>query len=211
MTQYGFYFDSNKCTGCKTCQVACRETYQLPLDTLWRKVHNYQGGSWTFDETTGVYEAQDMFGYFISISCNHCAAPACVAVCPTGAHTKDSDTGITSIDPEICIACGSCKDACPYDSPSINEVLNVMTKCDMCKDLVAEGEQPICVAGCLMRAFDFGDLDELQSTYGMGDMEIEPLPEDTTGPSVVMNPHRNAQKIGQGTGKVVNLPEEYGK
>ncbi|MGL5604579.1 MAG: DMSO/selenate family reductase complex B subunit, partial [Plesiomonas sp.] len=25
MTQYGFYVDSAKCTGCKTCQVSCKD------------------------------------------------------------------------------------------------------------------------------------------------------------------------------------------
>ncbi len=210
MAQYGFYFDSNKCTACKTCQVACKETYMLPSNTLWRKVHTYQSGSWTLDEATGVYEAKDMLGYHISIACNHCANPACVAVCPTGAHTKDAETGITTINPEICIACGTCKNNCPYDSPSLNEVKNVMTKCDMCKGLIEKGEKPICVAGCLMRAFDFGELSELQAKYGNGDMEIEPLPVNSTDPSVVMNPHRNAVKSGEGTGRKTNLEEEYG-
>ena len=46
MAQYAFHFDSNKCTGCKTCQVACKETYKLPVNNLYRKVLNYQGGTW---------------------------------------------------------------------------------------------------------------------------------------------------------------------
>jgi anaerobic dimethyl sulfoxide reductase subunit B (iron-sulfur subunit) len=210
MAQYGFYFNSDKCSGCKTCQVACKENYQLPVNTLWRKVHNYQGGTWTVDEASGVNTPNNVFAYFISIACNHCGNPACVAVCPTGAHQKDADTGIVWIDPEVCIACGSCKQACPYDAPSINEDKNIMTKCDMCKALVADGtSRPVCVSGCLMRALDWGELADLQATYGMGDFEIEPLPADTTGPSVVMNPHRWAEKTGQGTGMTVNLAEEY--
>ena len=42
----------------------------------------------------------------------------------------------------------------------------------------------------------------------MGDVEVEPLAADTTGPSLVLNPHRAAQKTGAGTGMVVNLAEE---
>ena len=34
MGQYGFYFDSAKCTGCKTCQVACKENHHLPAHNL---------------------------------------------------------------------------------------------------------------------------------------------------------------------------------
>ncbi|MER1692362.1 4Fe-4S ferredoxin, partial [Proteus mirabilis] len=32
MKQYGFYFDSTKCcTGCKTCQVSCKDEKDLDL------------------------------------------------------------------------------------------------------------------------------------------------------------------------------------
>ncbi|MDR2196720.1 MAG: 4Fe-4S dicluster domain-containing protein [Coriobacteriales bacterium] len=209
MAQYGFYFDSDKCTGCKTCQVACKETYGLPVDTLWRKVLNYQNGSWTLDEATGIYEPDNIFGYFISMACNHCAAPACVASCPVAAIEKNGDTGIVSIDAELCIGCGSCLSACPYDAPSLWEARGIYTKCDMCSALIAEGDKPLCVSGCLMRALDFGELEELKSLYGEGDVEIEPLPADSTGPSVVLAPHRRAQKTGEGTGQLVNLPEEF--
>ena len=34
MAQYAFYFDYNKCSGCKTCQVACKVTYKLPVNNL---------------------------------------------------------------------------------------------------------------------------------------------------------------------------------
>ncbi|MDR1184019.1 MAG: 4Fe-4S dicluster domain-containing protein [Coriobacteriales bacterium] len=209
MAQYGFYFDSNKCTGCKTCQVACKETYRLPTDTLWRKVHNYQGGSWEFNEETGAYRPEGVFGYFISLSCNHCAAPACVAACPVAAITKDGDTGIVTIDSDLCIGCGSCITACPYNAPSLWEEKGIFTKCDMCASLVKDGDRPLCVSGCLMRALDFGELEELKSKYGEGSVEVEPLPVDSTGPSLVLNPHRNAQRSGAGTGFAVNLPEEY--
>ena len=43
--QYAFYFDSSKCTGCKTCQVACKETYKLGVNNLYRRVFEYQGGA----------------------------------------------------------------------------------------------------------------------------------------------------------------------
>ncbi|MDD6911680.1 MAG: 4Fe-4S binding protein, partial [Actinobacillus minor] len=25
MKQYGFYFDAERCTGCKTCELACKD------------------------------------------------------------------------------------------------------------------------------------------------------------------------------------------
>ena len=32
MTQYGFYFDSTRCTGCRTCEMACKDYKDLPAN-----------------------------------------------------------------------------------------------------------------------------------------------------------------------------------
>lgn len=207
MTQYAFYFDSTKCTGCKTCQVACKETHGLGVNNLWRRVYNYQGGSWMLNDV-GSYVPEGVFGYFVSMACNHCERPACLGNCATGAIEKDDDTGIVTIDQEACIGCKTCIPACPYGAPTFVEETGLVSKCDMCKDEIAAGRKPVCVAACPMRALDFGDLDELRSKYGEGNVQIEPLPEDTTGPSLVLNPHPAAQATGEGTGSVVSFDEE---
>ena len=77
-----------------------------------------------------------------------------------------------------------------------------MRKCDFCVDVVEQGEAPYCVAACPMRAMDFGELDELRAKYG--DISaIEPLPSpDLTKPAFVLTPHRDAQPVGQGTGRI---------
>ena len=46
MTQYGFYFDATRCTGCKTCEAACRDYHDLPLELSYRHVYELEGGSW---------------------------------------------------------------------------------------------------------------------------------------------------------------------
>ena len=119
MTQYAFYFDSNRCTGCRACQVACKENHGLGVDMLWRRVYEYQGGSWKLNDV-GSYVPDGVFGYFVSVACNHCANPACVQVCPTGAMQKDGETGIVWTDHEVCIGCRACQAACPYHAPSFD-------------------------------------------------------------------------------------------
>ena len=208
MAQYAFYFDQDKCTGCKTCQVACKENYKLPANNLLRTVLNYQGGTWELNEATGGYVPNGVFGYFTSMACNHCDEPACFANCPTGSIVKDSETGIVTIDKESCIGCKTCKTACPYDAPTFDEEAGVMLKCDMCKAELDAGEKPFCVAACPMRALDFGTREDMIAKYGEGDVEVEPLPKNTTHPNLIMKPHRHAQKTGSGTGALVNLPEE---
>lgn len=207
MAQYAFYFDSDACTGCKACQVARKETYHLGPDNLYRRVYNYQGGGWKRDES-GTYVPDGVFGYFVSMACNHCANPACVANCPTGAMQKDAETGVVWTDHEVCIGCKTCQTACPYGAPTYSADDGFMMKCDLCQDERSLGRKPVCVAACPMRALDFGTLDELSAKYGEGDVEVEPLPRNTTDPSLILRPHRKAQKSGAGTGFIANLDEE---
>lgn len=207
MTRYAFAFDSNKCSGCRTCQVLCKETYELPLENLYRRVTNYTGGTWEQNER-GTYVPTGHFGYFVSMGCNHCDNPACVRNCPTGAMQKDAETGIVWTDHGLCIGCRSCQMACPYGAPTYDETNRYMLKCNMCMGEVKAGNRPLCVSGCRDRALDFGTYDEMVAKYGEGDMQIEPLPVSKTEPSYILVPHRNAQKIGQGTGSVADLPEE---
>lgn len=44
MKQYGFFFDSTKCTGCKTCQVSCKDEKDLKLGPKFRRIYEYGGG-----------------------------------------------------------------------------------------------------------------------------------------------------------------------
>jgi anaerobic dimethyl sulfoxide reductase subunit B (iron-sulfur subunit) len=128
-------------------------------------------------------------------------------VCPAAAISKRED-GIVLIDQTKCIGCRYCQWACPYGAPQFREDLGVMTKCTFCEDLQAQGQNPACVDACVMRALDFGELEDLRAKYGNVNA-IEPLPEASyTSPAVVITPSRNAQASGTGTGRILNLPEE---
>jgi anaerobic dimethyl sulfoxide reductase subunit B (iron-sulfur subunit) len=203
--QFGFHFDASACIGCKACQTACQDKNDLPAEIAWRRVFHYSGGNWM--KSGQVMVPSNVFSYYVTISCQHCQDAACVQVCPTTAMHKD-DNGIVSIDTDKCIGCRYCEWACPYGAPHFNEDAGRMTKCDMCKDIVAEGQNPACVDACVMRALTFGDLEELKATYGEVD-SIAPLPSaQYTKPSMVITPHKNAQPVGDVSGKIVNLMEE---
>lgn len=82
--------------------------------------------------------------------------------------------------------------------------MGYMTKCNFCQDLLAEGQNPACVDACVMRAIEFGEVDELRAKYGDVDA-IEPLPSaEYTHPSLVITPHKHAQMSGAGTGKIID-------
>lgn len=87
-TQYGFFIDSSRCTGCKTCELACKDYKDLTPDVSFRRIYEYAGGDW--QEDNGVWH-QNVFAYYLSIACNHCEDPACTKVCPSGAMHKRED------------------------------------------------------------------------------------------------------------------------
>ena len=195
MTQYGFYFDASKCTGCKTCMVACKDKNNLPVGMNFRRVTEFSGGNWRQDRATGAWH-QDAFAYYLSISCNECSDPACVKVCPTKAHFKRAEDGLVLIDPKKCIGCGACLAACPYGAPQLDREARKMRKCDTCLDRREKGLNPLCVDACPQRALDFGPIDELRKKYG-DCAAIAPLPDvSVTKPNLVIHPTKSARKPG---------------
>jgi len=140
--------------------VACKDWHDIPAGPAnWRRVINIEKGKFP-----------DVFVAYLSLSCCHCEAPACVEACPAGAITKRSEDGVVLVDPEACLgkdSCGVCLEACPYDVPQFREDgASKMEKCNFCIDRLSEGKPPICVAGCPMRALDAGPVDQLEAKYG---------------------------------------------
>ena len=204
MKQYGFYMDSSKCSGCKTCQVTCKDRMNLALGVKWRRVYEYGGGNWLKD---GDIWHHDVFGYYLSISCNHCAQPACTKACPTGAMAKNPENGLVIVDQDLCIGCRYCEMACPYNAPQFDPEKKVMSKCDGCIDRLQSGRKPACVESCLNRALDFAPIDELRQKYGV-EASIAPLPPSSqTEPSLVIKPHPEARVSGSRDGSMKNPAE----
>lgn len=206
--QKAFYFNSSTCTGCKACMAACKDKNDLPVGINWRRVTEYGGGSWVADPLNPQFMIpNNVFAYSLSVACMHCEGALCVDVCPAKAMYKRAD-GLVLINAQQCIGCRYCEWACPYGAPQFNEAKGVMTKCDFCQDLQAQGLNPACVDACVMRALEFGELDELRAKYGES-AAIDPLPSaEITKPSFVVTLHRHAQYAGVGKGRIIGLPEE---
>ncbi len=151
-----FFVDATRCINCKTCEVACKDANNAAAGVRIRRVRTFEGG-----EFPGIY------AYNISMACNHCEDPACLKSCPAGAYKKREEDGIVVQDPAVCVGCGACLKACPYEAPQFNAEAGVVRKCNMCIGLVGEGEEPVCVAACPMRAIEVGDLAEIGSRKGV--------------------------------------------
>ncbi len=177
-----FTFDASACTGCKACQVACKDRQSLPGGVLWRRVYEVAGGSW---ERRGAAWTNNVFAYNVSVGCNHCEDPACAAACPTDAYTVRDD-GIVWLDGKKCVGCGYCAWVCPYGAPQYSSQLGYMTKCDGCRDLIDEGFAPSCVSACPMRALGF-----VEAEAQGGSEQPFPLPAAShRRPRLAIKPHR---------------------
>jgi len=201
-----FRFDAASCSGCKACQAACKDKHGHEVGVLWRRVYELSGGTWSRRREAWV---PDVFAFNLSIGCNHCDAPICVEVCPTGAMRRRPD-GLVLVDAEACVGCRYCAWACPYGAPQYDEASGRMTKCTFCADELDAGRPPACVAACPMRALDFGERAALEAEPGMT-AAFFPLPDPTlTRPGLAIVPHRDAGRAGPRTAAVAN-PEEVGK
>ncbi|MBI2857590.1 MAG: 4Fe-4S dicluster domain-containing protein [Chloroflexi bacterium] len=187
--QIGFYFDQTRCTGCYTCIVACKDWHDVPAGPAsWRRVTTFEKGTYP-----------ELFVAHLATSCYHCAKPACVPACPAGAISKRESDGVVLVDREACLGhdkCDMCLQVCTYKAPQFGAESNAkMQKCNFCVDRLEEGKQPICVAGCPMRALDSGPIDELKKKYG-NNLEAEGFEVDASlCPSTIFKPKWDTKKL----------------
>ena len=149
--QLGFVHNNVDCIGCRACEIACKDKNGLSAGPRFRRVQYIEGGTYP-----------DVYAYKVNTSCNHCAEPACLPTCPTGAIWKRKDNGIVDIDSTLCIGCRRCEAACPYGAPQFMPELNIVGKCNLCVDEIEAGRKPYCVMACMMRVLDIGPIDKLR-------------------------------------------------
>jgi len=149
--QYGILIDTTKCVGCYACEQACSERWGFPTDNEIHELSSIKNTAMkTVNET------------YVPRMCMHCQDPTCASVCPVGAFQKTAE-GPVVYDADKCIGCRYCMQACPFDVPRYQwHSLNPkVTKCDMCRDRILQGQKPACVESCPAEARVFGPLDEI--------------------------------------------------
>ncbi|HTQ57081.1 MAG TPA: 4Fe-4S dicluster domain-containing protein [Bryobacteraceae bacterium] len=149
MARYAMVIDLQKCVGCQACTVACNSEWDVPAG--YARTHVRQAGP--------VGKLPSLLASPYIAQCNHCDHPTCVAACPTGA-TFQTASGIVKVNRDLCIGCGFCVDACPYDARFLNPAIHKVDKCDFCADRLEKGLPPACVTTCTAHAKYFGDLED---------------------------------------------------
>ncbi len=182
------FVNPERCIGCKQCEVACAVEHSQSKDL-------YQAVFETPKPRPRIHVAP---GLYLNTSfpnkCRHCDPAPCMAVCPTGAISRDADLDIVLVDSHKCITCAMCAMVCPFDvltfyrAPTLELHKPTALKCDHCIERQRRGESPACVEACKVGALEFGDINDLVKTAGKrlavavsvaaGEMqpELTPLP-----------------------------------
>ena len=167
----GMFVDTSICTGCKACQVACKEWNALDGEkphftgdsydntgslsaTNWRRVRFIE--QFTPDRTQGRW-------LFMSDSCKHCNEAGCMEACPVNAIIRRPDTGNVFILQDACIGCRYCVAACPFGVISYSKMDNKVHKCTLCDDRIHAGLETACAKACPTDSITFGEVDELRA------------------------------------------------
>ena len=151
-TQLALMIDLERCTGCKSCEAACKQSNALGPE-------NYRNRVMWFDEQQQPNAADGPARLdFLTVTCQQCERPACLRACPVypKAISKDPLTGVVSIDENRCTGCGECALSCPYGAIGYNAENHHALKCDLCADRRARDLGPACALVCPTRAISYG-------------------------------------------------------
>ncbi len=114
MTRLGMVIDLSKCVGCGACAFACKAENNTRT----------RGGDQSYNWADFLIKTEGKFPnvthQVMPVMCNHCSDAPCVKAClakpnPNKAMYKTPE-GITMHDPQKCIGCQRCQEACPYSS-----------------------------------------------------------------------------------------------
>lgn len=148
------YAIENWCIDCKRCEVACK-TFHSPFPGDAAKAY-----ALGVESPASRVRVEGDTHLSIAVNCRHCAKPACVEGCISGAMQRDPKTGVVTSDPVRCVGCRTCVSMCPFGCIQVVPApagldaggKSIALKCDLCGDGAGEPGEPSCVAACPNRA-----------------------------------------------------------
>lgn len=160
MSQKKVFMDIDKCTGCRSCEIACAVEHSKTKD-LFTAIQEdplpqyYINVEYTKTPPEVGPEEFPIEGTNIPINCRHCNDAPCMTVCPTDAITREKGEKAVTINEDRCIGCNMCAMVCPFGAIKLSRIKPIVSKCDLCRDRVKKGKEPACVEACPTGALKF--------------------------------------------------------
>ncbi len=163
MARFGMIIDVDKCTGCYSCFLACKDEYCGNTYPGYSASQPAKGHYWMKHVAVERGTTPKVKLDYIPTPCQQCENASCIAGGSEGAVYKRAD-GIIIIDPVRAKGEKDIVSACPYRVIYWNEEEKVAQKCTFCAHLLDQGwKEPRCVETCPTGALVFGDLDDPDS------------------------------------------------
>lgn len=123
---------SEKCTGCKSCELACSFANEKELNLSKSRI-----------AAIAFLEGKYPLPYNFVSTCRQCADAPCMATCPVDAIDRLADqTKRVVVHRDRCIGCGKCVDACPFGAMLFAKEAKKAFKCELCDG------NPACASIC---------------------------------------------------------------
>lgn len=184
-SELAFFTDTSICSGCKACEIACKQWNQLRVDGIKWSGNSYDNtvdlsaNNWRHvkfierfpkeneldraaPSTVAGLLAEPKNGQWLfqSDQCKHCRESPCHEACPTGAIMRNEFGGIY-YQTDICMGCRMCIASCPFGVPELSRETGHSMKCAECYDRLSDGLTPACQLACPTGAIQFGLRDEM--------------------------------------------------
>lgn len=129
--------DPDLCTGCRLCEIECSFCHVGGFEPSMARIRVQSRG-----------EGKSP----IPSVCLNCEHPECELVCPTGARSRDSETGVVIFEEERCVGCKMCLLSCSRAGLILDQEMDQFFLCDFC------GDTPACVEACTHGALSLRDI-----------------------------------------------------
>ena len=164
MAKMMMLIDPSRCTGCRGCQVACKQWNGLPA-TATTFTGSYQNPPDLNGDTYTLVRFQEyaLDGFRVSWlmtndKCRHCSEPTCTDMMQADMYYR-SPEGAVVFNEKAKMAADEVASACPFNIPTQNKKTGLVVKCTLCVDRIADGLEPACAKTCPTDAIMWGDYD----------------------------------------------------
>ena len=140
-------FNDKLCVGGQTSEVACKQEHGSPVGIHRIRVIK-----------KGPYKKNGKLRLdFHLVRCMYCTEAKCMKICPVKAISLTPFRTV-AMDPQTCMGCKVCIEACPIVAPQFNPEKGIVELCNLCVHRTGKGLLPMCMKHCMTKALLFGEI-----------------------------------------------------